>query len=161
MVVKTGKKEIKKMRENRDKEILNKQLIASVINNDRSVMIASLDDGADACAVDEDGNTGLHHALSLDRKDCAVILLQKGTDEHIRNKSDKTAIDMADPKIADWFIQKSRHMRLQQLLSLEKKVLSLTKRLKIIESQAASKTHRRQTTTLFSDPTGSGILAKL
>lgn len=116
-------------------EDLNTKFLESARNRDVEKVSKYLEQGADKCAVDANGNTALHLVMENGCQDAAEVLLKAGTDEHIKNNLGKTAIDLADPKLADWFIQKSRSMRLQQLLILEKKVEDLTKKVEDLTKQ--------------------------
>ena len=46
---------------------------------------------ADVDIQNEDGNTALHIALMWNKKDCALLLLEKGASTDIKNNSDDTA----------------------------------------------------------------------
>jgi len=139
---------------------LNEDLLESANSGDINAVIQYLKLGANPCSIDAYGNTGLHQALAAGHKKVAEILLQKGTDEHIKNINCKTAVDLAEPKIADWFIQKSRSMRLQQLLKLEKSVEELSKEVKLLQKLSNSPTINGKPTFFKNNLNGSLIERK-
>ncbi len=118
---------------------LTELAFSAVKRGDKNLALTCLKLGVDCCSTDYSGNTLLHHAMMADHRDIASALLEEGIDEHLKNNDDKTAIDIVDPMLAAWFIQKSRRIRLRQLLDLQREVKILRDQLKSYATELTSK----------------------
>lgn len=58
-------------------------------------LLSLLDKGLMEEAIDSDGNTLLHLAVSLDKLPCIELLIENGADFNIRNKTGSTVLDIA------------------------------------------------------------------
>jgi ankyrin repeat protein len=112
---------------------LNHVLFDAAKEGHVAMLTQCLDLGADSCARDAEDNTPLHFALGFGRREAAEILLKRDADEHLRNKAGLTAIDVVhkvakNPQLADWFIQRSRQIRLQELRQAQRDIIDLRKK---------------------------------
>jgi myosin-5 len=60
------------------------------------VSVWLIENGADANAVDENGDTALHYAVELNRYDLAETLMKRGADPAVANTKGLTPVDLAE-----------------------------------------------------------------
>ncbi len=71
---------------------------AGDLNTSPEYLKSLLRDGADINAYDEEGNTALHRAISINRSNLFNLLIEKKANVTILNKNNHTALDIAKQK---------------------------------------------------------------
>lgn len=111
--------------------VLNELMFFASKNENSDLLKICLRLGANGNAPDKLQNRPLHYVMMVKNEDAlkrmANILLEFDVDEHLKNGDGKTAIDVADRVPADWFIQRSRSIRLKELKNLQELVTILQK----------------------------------